>query len=867
MLNKLHVRLLLAFAVLIIIPFYTAGILISLQTRSVQKRQAVEIQKEMALRVGDEFRRYITYHENALLQLIRVRGLAGLDLAAKSNLLAEMLAFNNKFDALILLDGHGFEIAHRHRFRIFFANDLKDRSQTPEFKKAIAGETSYFGPVFFDDESGEPLLRISVPFFRAPDNRLGGTLVGVLRLKPIWDMLAAIPNKQGQQVYILDTQKRVVAHPSPSVVLRGSRYTVPQTSFAAGLNGSQVVLAVKTIRIGDQTFKVVAERSRQDAFAVANRTLYLNLLVGVLALLMIGIMIILMLRQFVRPIRHLALVAQAIEQGDIRRRAEIVNNDEVGMLAQAFNRMTERLRQSLRRLESEVAERKEVELALRESEGKYRLLTENLPQKTFYKDVHSVYVTCNENFARDFYLVAAEIGGKTDYDLFPKSLAEKYRADDKRIIRLGKTEESEEQYIQNGRNYTVKMVKTVVRNQEGQKIGLLGIFWDITAKKRLEEELRQAQKMQSVGTLAGGIAHDFNNILAAVIGYTELCIEDVVDAPELAKNLNEVLIAGKRAKELVKQILTFSRQARQEQIPVQVKRIAQETLKLLKATFPATIEIQHDLRSETYVLGDPTQLHRVLLNLCTNAGHAMQKNGGVLTFNLADTEIDDKFLSKHPDLKHGRYLKLSVSDIGQGMAPETLGRIFDPFFTTKEKGQGTGMGLSVVHGIVKGHGGVIDVRSKPGEGTTFDVYLPAIETSVKPDGDAQKSFPTGTGTILFVDDESALVNIAEIMLRSLGYNVKASTSATEALSIFKEHPTRFDLVITDMTMPSMTGVALSRAIMHIRPDIPIILCTGFSQNIDEKEAKAMGIRAFMSKPVLKRNLAATVHQVLSDASS
>jgi len=402
-----------------------------------------------------------------------------------------------------------------------------------------------------------------------------------------------------------------------------------------------------------------------------------------------------------------------------------------------------------------------------------------------------------------------------------------------------------------------------VRDNSGKVVNFVSVSRDVTQVVALQAQLQQTQKMQAIGTLAGGIAHDFNNILAAVIGYTEIAIADVEKGGVLHDNLKEVLKAGERAKDLVNQILTFSRQSEQDLKPIKVELIVKEVLKLIRASLPATIAIDRDLKSNAAVLGDYTKIHQVLMNLCTNAAHAMRKKGGVLSVSLADVELDADYAAKHFDIKPGPYLKLSVRDTGQGISSDLLGQIFDPFFTTKQQGEGTGMGLSVAHGIVKSHGGTISVYSEPGEGSIFNVYLPAIESSSEQKAREEKPVPTGTERILFVDDEQALVKMGKQLLEFLGYKVTTSTSSIEALELFKVQPDKFDLVITDLTMPNMTGDELAQKLMAIRPDIPVILCTGFSTKMTAEKTKKIGIRAFVLKPVIKQDIAETIRKVLS----
>ena len=414
----------------------------------------------------------------------------------------------------------------------------------------------------------------------------------------------------------------------------------------------------------------------------------------------------------------------------------------------------------------------------------------------------------------------------------------------------------------NGDIRDVLISASEIKGAEKEAAGMVVNLVDITEAKELESKFQAVQRIESLGILAGGIAHDFNNILASIIGYTELALDKTKKGTQQREHLQEVLIASNRAADLVKQILTFSHQANQEQKPVQAKLVVKEALKLLRASIPSTIAIEQKIQSNALIMGDATQIHQVVMNLCTNASHSMKDKGGVLTVNLSDAELDSEFISIHSDLSPGSYILLTITDTGHGMPPEILEKIFDPFFTTKEKGEGTGMGLSVVHGIVHSHGGTIYAYSEPGKGSTFKVFFPAIESLLTSEGKIDILIPTGTERILFIDDEPAIVRMGKQILESIGYEVVTRTSSIEALEYFKARPNNFDLVVTDMTMPKMTGDVLASKLMKIKPNIPVILCTGFSARIDEKKAMSMGIRAFVSKPILKRDIAETIRKVL-----
>jgi signal transduction histidine kinase len=381
---------------------------------------------------------------------------------------------------------------------------------------------------------------------------------------------------------------------------------------------------------------------------------------------------------------------------------------------------------------------------------------------------------------------------------------------------------------------------------------------------KYERQLQQVLKIQAIGTLAGGIAHDFNNILFPIVGYTELTMDEVPDDSVAHNNLEEVLKAAHRAKDLVQQILTFSRQSGQERKPVKVQLIIKEALQLLRASIPASIEIINKIDDNCHpVMGDATQIHQVIMNLCTNAYQAMQDKGGTLEVNLSEVYIGYEETAKKIGMQPGKHLQLLVRDDGCGMDAVVLGRIFEPYYTTKEQGKGTGLGLSVIHGIVKNHRGDISVTSSPGKGTTFKVYLPITEDAeIANELEPSNGTVKGNERILLIDDEEQIVSMEQQMLENLGYEVTARTDSTEALKEFSLQPQNFDLVITDMTMPQMTGDELAQKLLNIKPDIPVILCTGFNEDITEEKALSMGIQKFVMKPVIKNDLATTIRTVL-----
>jgi two-component system, cell cycle sensor histidine kinase and response regulator CckA len=404
----------------------------------------------------------------------------------------------------------------------------------------------------------------------------------------------------------------------------------------------------------------------------------------------------------------------------------------------------------------------------------------------------------------------------------------------------------------------------LIRSDDGTLHGVVLVFRDISERKRLEEQLRQAQKMEAIGTLAGGIAHDFNNMLQAILGYTELALGGVPPTSVEQQHLYQVRTAGIRARDLVQRILTFSRRTTATYHPVYLHVLVQEALTLLRASLPSTIEIrQHLAQDAGAVLADATQMHQILMNLCANAEYAMRQTGGVLEVHLEAVEVEATGLGAALDLSPGPYVRLTIRDTGPGIAPDVRPRIFEPFFTTKKPSEGTGMGLSVVHGIVASHGGAIAVTSAPGQGPTFEVYLPRFSATPTAPAAPTEALPLrGKGCVLLVEDEIMLARVGQAHLEALNYEVVPCLSSVEALETFRAAPQRFDLVITDQTMPQMTGDALAQALRRIRPDIPIILCTGFSHIIDAERAKALEINAWLAKPWEAREFARTIQEVL-----
>jgi PAS domain S-box-containing protein len=493
---------------------------------------------------------------------------------------------------------------------------------------------------------------------------------------------------------------------------------------------------------------------------------------------------------------------------------------------------------------TDITKRKQAEKDLQKSEEKFRQAFQNAPIGMALCQMDGSIVQMNPAFYRMLEYSESELKHLTFRDFtHPEDLEKQMPYYEKCVKGEIDSYQLDKRYLKkDGEIIWVDMTVAITKDHAGQPLHALIMVEDITEVKmaeenrqRLESQLRQAQKMEAIGTLAGGIAHDFNNILGAIIGYSEMAIYDTEKGSMVYHNMEQVLKAGHRAKDLVKQILAFSRKSEQDK------------------------KIEPSLGA---IFADPTQIHQVMMNLGTNSAHAMEDSGGLLDVSASNVDLDPDTAAQYPGLESGRYIRLVVSDTGLGIDSETLERIFDPYFTTKTKDKGTGMGLAVVQGIVKGHNGGIKVNSKPGRGTSFEILFPRTASEMQFDRVELNALHTGDEQILFIDDEETLIDLGRNMLTKLGYQVVARTSSIEAIETFKANPEKFDLIISDMTMPNMTGDMLAEEITKIRSDIPIIICTGFSEQLSDAKITALGIKGLLMKPLTIRKLARTVRKVL-----
>jgi PAS domain S-box-containing protein len=543
-------------------------------------------------------------------------------------------------------------------------------------------------------------------------------------------------------------------------------------------------------------------------------------------------------------------------------------------LRQKVEERTTQLKASNQALQIELDEREHTEKALRESEERFRTLADFTYDWEYWlsPDGSYNYITPSVERitgyqAKDFFDepgLLERITHPEDRERLKNHIQEELNAAKAQefIFRI---------FTKSGEERWIGHVCQSVFSSDGRNLGRRASNRNMTRYKQAEEEkvklesqLRQAQKMEAIGTLAGGIAHDFNNILSPIIMYTEITLRASTDE-NLRPYLEQVLKSSRRASDLVKQILSISRQTEQKRILMQLGPVVKESLKLLRASFPSTIEIRQDITAEgDWILADPTEIYQVVMNLCTNAAHAMADRDGILAVSLDTVDLEEELPAYANNIKPGAYVRLAIHDTGYGMSPKVIERIFEPYFTTKEVGQGTGLGLALVHSIVQTSNGGITISSEPGQGSTFSVYLPKIEEEEDSEVEVLQPIAAGKGRLLLVDDEVDIVNAAKIILEQSGYEVVTFTNSLEAWEIFQAESDKFDLIISDLTMPRMTGLELAKKILTIRPQMPIIICTGFSESITSEKAKELGIREVILKPIIPQHLTETIGQILEN---
>jgi len=607
---------------------------------------------------------------------------------------------------------------------------------------------------------------------------------------------------------------------------------------------------------------IIPEADFMTQIMANNRTTVLLCLITLILSIIFGFFTA---RKITRPILRLNAGALKLAKGEWEN--EIQDDKqffEISTLTQSFNRMSRQLRNMLDDLNREIFGRKEIEIELRESKERLIAILQAIPDPLVVYDSNGFPLYLNPSFTKVFGWTQEEFEG-TRIPFVPK---EEEKITQEKIVEIYETGNPVQfetaRLTTAGKKISIHLSAAIIKDVSQNHSGLVVSLTNISERKKMEDELRHAHKMESIGTLTGGIAHDFNNILSIIIGNSELALENVPPSHPTRLNLEEIKSASLKASGIVKQLLSFSRKTDQHHRPIHIGPIVVDTLNLLRSTIPTSIGIHQNISTkDKTILADPIQINQIIMNLCINSSHEMDREGGMIEITVDAVTTIPKNADNSESLPK-EYVRLQVSDNGHGIDAEIIDRIFDPYFTTKEIGKGSGMGLAVVHGIVKNHGGTISVQNIPGSGVTFTILFPVVNKRPQVTVTDKNSLPTGNETILIVDDEESIVKMTQRMVEQLGYSAEGRTHPQDALQLFQENPDHFDLIISDMTMPEMTGITLAQKIKNIAPDIPVIICTGHNPNPDDENAEKTTISAYITKPILMHDLAKTLRMVLEE---
>lgn len=747
----------------------------------------------------------------------------------------------------------------------------------------------YVTNVFRNPVQGDNLAMMIAAPIRGFDDRLIGVIALEIDMVTLFDLIqdttgmgetgeTVIGRRMDNAVVIINPLRHDADAALKRRVTIGSKQAVPIQKAALGETGHSLSIDYR----GEETIAywryipsldwgMVAKIDSKEAFGSITRLRYRMVIIGVVLFILTGIAALIVAQTMARPLQILQRATIEVGSGNLDFKVGLDTADEIGQLSNAFDRMTHRLKETDVRLQKEIAERKRTEEKLQILHNRNEAILGSVPDIIMEVDQNRHYTWANKAGLKFF---GEDVLGKAASDYFIgeqdtyQRVQQVFDGDD-HVLYV----ESLQQRCDGEERLLAWWCRSLL-DDESNVIGALSTARDITESKsverknaELQSQLLQTQKMQAIGTLAGGIAHDFNNILAGVYGFAELAQRQVPKDSPAMDSLNEIVGGVDRAKNLTQQILTFSRKSKQNKVSVDLRSIVRDTLKFLRPTLPSTIDVREKIHVESgWVLADPTQMQQVLMNLGTNAATAMREQGGILEMILDEIRVEENAsICLSNGLPPGQYIKLTVRDTGTGISSDHMNRIFDPFFTTKEVGEGTGLGLSIVHAIVADHNGKITVESSPGEWTSFAMVLPRIESSESALEPVPVVSRKGRELVLLVDDEETITRVFRLLLERLGYGVVATNSSLDALEIFRSRPEDFDLLITDQTMPGLTGDELIREVLAIRADMPTIICTGFSDKIDEASALALGVHRYLLKPVSINMLGETIRSIFDYA--
>ena len=861
--NSIRTKLLTTLVSLAIIPLVILGGVLIWENAIVEIDRIKASQQRKTELASENISIFLHEQENKILSLTRMHYFPEMSEEEQKAEFSKFLSISKDkehgyiFDNIILLDQKGQELFRVSRTHPAGANTVADWTDSELFTEPLATGTIFYSTIFFSEQTGEPMLDMSVPIINLHKHETQEILIAEMKLKFLWHLVSNLKiNSQGIS-YLTDKNGRVVVHPNRSIVLKNTSLEIPSTSrIMPGLTGEQAVVAAQKIRFGNLPLYFVTEIPRSEALRSIHTSLFILGTILLLTLVCAVAIVFIFVRQIVQPLESIATTARDVSSGDYSKKAQPYNIKELQELSNAFNSMTGRLHETIENLESQI--------------NFVENVIESLTHPLYVVDAHD-YTVKMANSASNFGMLTSDskchmLTHKSDIPcsgLNHPCIVEEIKKTRKPVMMQHKHCDHE-----NNRERIFEVYGYPICDDKGEITQVIEYNIDITEKKGLEDQLRQAQKLEAIGSLASGVAHDFNNLLTTILGYGELGLLKLAKDDPLREKIEAIYEAGVKASTLTRQLLAFSRKQVLEMRVLNLDDLLENLTKMLKRMIGENIEIKMNLDpSSGNIKADPGQTEQIVMNLAINARDAMP-DGGTISIETQMVVLDEEYCKIHAEVEPGTYVALSVTDEGTGMPPEVMEKIFDPFYTTKEKGAGTGLGLSTVYGIVKQHNGHIYVYSEMGNGTTFKIYFPTIEKSA--DEKSPKSSPPmekGVETILVADDEVSIRKLIRDTLEPLGYKILEASNGKEALEVFRQSELTIDMLLTDVIMPKMTGKQLGDILHDENPGFKILYMSGYTDNVIAHQGILDKNVNFINKPLIPSLLTKKIREVLEKETS